>query len=311
MIDINNELADILIVDDDRTVVMVLNHTLKQVGRIRFAMDAQQAFEMIAQKAPDLILLDVELPDINGLEVCARLKSRPGTRDIPVLFITSHGEIHFEEKVFDVGAADYILKPLNPVVVLARVKTHLDYKRVIDLLTNLAHTDSMTGLANRRTFDERLCLEFKRCRREKSPLTVALIDIDEFKKYNDHFGHLEGDECIRRIASALKTNARRPADVVARYGGEEFALILPNIDADGASIFLADLLKNIINLNIAHAPEAIHDVVTVSMGFCTGLCFSDQTEVASFNEWALVETADSALYESKQKGRNQISYKAI
>ncbi|MDV7103616.1 diguanylate cyclase [Vibrio sp. TH_r3] len=311
MININSELADILIVDDDRSVVIALNKALQPIGRIRFASDANQAFEMIAQSPPDLILLDVELPDINGLEVCSILKQRRKTKDIPVLFITSHTEIDFEEKVFDVGAADYIVKPLNPVVVLARVQTHLNYQRAITLLTNLASTDSMTGLANRRAFDERLCTEFKRCKRDKSALTVAILDIDQFKKYNDHFGHLEGDECIRIIASTLEKHVRRPADFVARYGGEEFALILPNIDSNGAQVFLNELLKSITDLSIVHAPSSIYDVVTISIGFSSCLCCSDELDIKSFDGWALVDSADSALYESKQNGRNKVTYKPV
>lgn len=309
MIKTKNTLADILIIDDDSSVVMALNKALNKIGRIRFASDARQAFAMIEERHPDLILLDIELPDIRGLEVCSKLKSSPDTEDIPILFITSHSEVGFEEKVFDVGGADYIVKPLKPRVVAARVQTHLDYHRVIRLLEKLAHTDSMTGLANRRTFDEQLIIDLKHSRREREPLTVVLIDIDEFKKYNDHFGHIEGDDCIKNIASALGRSARRPTDLAARYGGEEFAFILPNTDIDGAGLLLDELLKTIEQLNIAHAPNATYDVVTISIGFST--LIPEHESAIDLDDWAIVKAADHALYESKNNGRNCVNYSPL
>ena len=313
----STHLPDILIVDDDSSVVIALNKVLNTIGRIRFASDAKQAFIMVNECKPDLILLDVELPDILGLEVCSILKHDKATQHIPILFITSHMEDGFEEKVFNVGAADYIVKPLKPRVVAARVKTHLDYHRAITLLEKLATTDSMTGLANRRTFDEHLDLELKRCRREHTPLTVVLIDIDEFKKYNDYFGHIEGDECIKTIASAIESCSRRPGDLAARYGGEEFAFILPHTDPEGAKILLNGLLKTVMNLKIKHSPEAQYDSVTVSIGFSTIVPQAQSTSTTlptSTNSTSdtyhlnVVSSADSALYESKRNGRNRVSY---
>lgn len=309
MIKTSRAIADILIVDDDSSVVIALNKALNKIGRIRFASDAKRAFTMIEEKHPDLILLDVELPDIGGLEVCSMLKSALETENIPILFITSHTEMGFEEKVFDVGAADYITKPLNPIVVAARVQTHLDYHLAIRLLEKQAHTDSMTGLANRRTFDERLIVELKRARREKEPLSVALIDIDEFKKFNDHFGHIEGDDCIKSIASSLGMGLKRSTDLAARYGGEEFAFILPNTDAEGAKTLLSSLLKSIEHLNLSHAPEAKYDVVTISIGFSTikpELKYENNSD-----DWAVVKAADHALFKSKENGRNQVSYESL
>lgn len=306
---LENELSDILIVDDDKTVVMALNKALRSIGRIRFALDAKQAFAMIEERCPDLILLDVELPDISGVEVCSTLKSAPDTKNVPVLFITSNNEVGFEEKVFDVGAADYIIKPLKPRVVAARVRTHVAYNRAISLLEKLAHTDGMTGLANRRTFDEQLTTELKRSYREQEPLTVVLVDIDEFKKYNDHFGHIEGDECIKSIASALESSARRPTDLAARYGGEEFAFIFPNTTAEGAKVLLDTLLHTIEQLNLPHAPNAKYDMVTISIGYCT--LSPEQDKGLELDDWAIVKAADYALYESKQNGRNRVTFAKI
>lgn len=309
MIKANRTLSDILIIDDDNNVVMALNKALNKIGRIRFASDAKQAFASIKEQQPDLILLDVELPDIGGLEVCSILKNAPETENIPVLFITSHTELGFEEKVFDVGAADYILKPLKPRVVAARVQTHLDYHLAIRLLEKLAHTDSMTGLANRRTFDERLIVELKRGRREQEPLTVVIIDIDEFKKFNDHFGHIEGDECIKSIALTLENGIKRSTDLAARYGGEEFAFILPNTDVEGANRLLFDLLYSIEQLGLTHAPEAKYDNVTISIGYSTVI--PGESYANDSDNWAVVKAADSALYKSKQNGRNQVNYEPL
>lgn len=309
MIKSNRTIADILIIDDDNTVIIALNKVLNKIGRIRFAADAKQAFLMIEEKHPDLILLDVELPDTDGLKVCSILKSAPDTENIPILFITSHIEIGFEEKVFDAGAADYIVKPLKPRVVAARVQTHLDYNLAIRLLEKLAHTDNMTGLANRLTFDERLIVELKRARREQEPLTVALIDIDEFKKFNDHFGHIEGDHCIKSIALALGNSLKRSTDLAARYGGEEFAFILPNTDVEGAHTLLSNLLKSIEQLKLTHAPQAKYDVVTISIGYSTVI--PGEKYANDSDDWAVVKIADHALYASKQNGRNQVSYEAL
>lgn len=315
MLEAVSKLPDILIVDDDSSVIITLNQVLNKIGRIRFASDGKQALLMVKECHPDLILLDVQLPDIIGLEICSILKNDAATESIPILFITSNMEEGFEEKVFNVGAADYILKPLKPEVVAARVLTHLNYHRAISMLERLARTDSMTGLANRRTFDERLVLELKRCRREHSPLTVVLIDIDEFKRFNDYYGHIEGDECIKNIASIIADSSRRPGDLAARYGGEEFAYILPYTDAKGAAILLNGLLELVQNKHISHAPAAQHEMVTVSIGYST-IVPPSQSSASGYKSAELynnnvVKAADIALYKSKQRGRNCISYSPL
>lgn len=303
MAECNRDLADILIIDDDSSVVIILNKVLKNIGRIRFASDAKQAFSLINERLPDLILLDVGLPDIRGIEVCSMLKKDMDTHNIPVLFITSHAGDGFEEEVFEVGAADYIIKPLKPEVVAARVKTHLEYHSMIKQLDNLAHRDSMTGLSNRRTFDEKLAIELKRCQRERSNLAVAMIDIDEFKKFNDNFGHVAGDECLKKVALTIANCANRPGDVSARYGGEEFSLILPNTEEEGVNMLLVELINNIKSLGIRHSTDAIREFITVSIGYT--IIFPNQY-CTDTNE--IVKCADDALYQSKQNGRNQITF---
>lgn len=296
---------EILIVDDDPTVIIALSKVLKEAGRIRFAADAKQAFSLIDEVRPDLILLDVDLPDISGLDICIQLKANDDTKDIPVLFITSNTEAGFEEKVFDVGAADYISKPLNPRVVAARTETHLTYHRAMQLLNQQASTDGLTSLANRRAFDQQLETALKLAQREQEPLTVAMIDIDQFKKFNDHFGHLAGDECIKSIARAIAGQVQRPIDVAARYGGEEFALILPNTPPSGAQELLEKLRKAIEQLKLSHAPNTTHPCVTVSIGYST---YEPSSMALNNDLFAIVNAADGALYASKNQGRNQVSY---
>ncbi|GGZ08897.1 hypothetical protein GCM10007169_26690 [Shewanella fodinae] len=208
--------AKVLIVDDDSTVVMALHAVLNKMAKIRFARSATQAYQMIRESPPDLILLDVELPDGNGVDVCIKLKAEDVTRQIPILFITSRMEKGFEEKVFNAGAADYILKPLNPCVVAARVKTHLAYRYALIQLNKLAHIDGLSGLPNRLALGKQLEIDFRRARRNEEPLSVVMCDIDEFKKYNYFFGHLAGDDCIKAIGEVLKNTIKRPADMGAK-----------------------------------------------------------------------------------------------
>lgn len=295
--------------DDDSSVVIALHKVLQDIGRIRFASTASQALEMINGTRPDLILLDVELPDINGLKLCIMLKQDVETASIPVLFITSKIETGFEEKVFDAGASDFITKPLKPRVVAARVQTHLAYHKALVQLNKLAHTDSLSGLANRLSFDEQLDIEFRRARRQQEPLSIVMIDIDEFKKYNDYFGHVAGDDCIKAIGRGLNKITKRPADFAARFGGEEFSLILPNTDKRGADVLIGSLMSTISDLAIKHAPEAIYPIVTVSVGFST--LEPMQCDFSTIAPLDVVSAADKALYQSKHDGRNRYSYQAL
>ncbi|MDH1314861.1 diguanylate cyclase [Shewanella xiamenensis] len=299
-------IPEVLIIDDDSTVVMALYAVLNKMARIRFAGSAKQAYQMIRDLPPDLILLDVELPDGNGVDVCIKLKAEDVTQNTPILFITSKIEIGFEEKVFDAGGADYILKPLKPRVVAARVNTHLAYHFALVQLSKLAHTDGLSGLPNRRSLDEQLEIEFRRARRNKEPLSVIMCDIDEFKKYNDFFGHLAGDDCIKTIGEVLKNTIKRPADMVARYGGEEFVLILPNTDRLGTENIIVSLMSRIEKLAMPHSPTAKFPFITVSYGITTMEPASCDFNNITPNE--LLIAADKALYRAKHQGRNQYQF---
>ncbi|RYY84855.1 MAG: diguanylate cyclase, partial [Comamonadaceae bacterium] len=226
--------ARVLVVDDHDINVRLLQATLDAEHDVQVATDGEQALAACRLQAPDLVLLDVMMPGMDGFEVCRRLKADAATRDIPVIFITALGDEQAETKGLGAGAVDFISKPIRPRVVRARVHTHLTVKRQADLLRSLVYVDGLTGLCNRRSFDESLARECGRATRAGSPLSVALVDVDLFKRYNDHYGHQAGDDCLRRVADAMASCLQRPGDVCARYGGEEFAWVLPDTDLEGA-----------------------------------------------------------------------------
>lgn len=226
----------VLIVDDQPDSIQVLARLIKDDYRVRVATGGEKALEIAAgEDPPDLILLDVEMPGIDGYEVCRRLKFHPRTVGIPVLFITARNDPEDEERGLTLGAVDYISKPFRPAVVRARVRNHMRLKVKSDLLEQYSMRDSLTNVANRRLFDARLAEAWARALREGHDLTLILMDIDHFKQYNDHYGHGAGDDCLCRVARALHTPLQRPGDLLARYGGEEFIALLPETDAPGGA----------------------------------------------------------------------------
>lgn len=295
--------VDILIVDDDKTVVIAMRHVLEEMGNVRFALNAEQAFNLIGIAPPDLILLDVDLPGLSGIEFCKKIKSIDELTDIPILFITSNTENGFEESVFDSGGSDYIAKPLKPRVVAARVRTHLAYRKAMELLAGLARTDGLTGLMNKSTFYDFLDRELRRCRRHRHALTVVMVDVDEFKKFNDSYGHMSGDVCIKKIASVISDVARRAGDFSARFGGEEFCLALPYLDRESAIKLLDELRVSVYGLAISHADEAIYKFVSVSIGFYV---YDPDQSCMTYDSSELLAMADKALYRAKSNGRNRV-----
>lgn len=305
---LNQAEATVLIIDDDPGVIVSLGKALRGLAHTVFSTSGKDALERVrALSPPNLILLDMNLPDISGLSVCKTLKANPITTDIPVIFITSNIETGFEEMVFEAGAADYIAKPLNPRVVSARVKTQLGFRQALAQLREIATHDGLTGLHNRRCFDERFKQEWQRARRTGGTLALLIIDIDDFKKYNDHFGHLQGDVCLRTVANLLLENSQRSSDFVARYGGEEFVVLLPDTSEEGALSVAQALIAAIQQANIVHAPNASHPVVTISIGCSVNSPARSSAEHLDVN--AIFEIADSALYEAKHLGRNRVVVK--
>lgn len=308
---------NILIVDDDPGVIQLMGRILADSGNLRFATNGEDALKLAQELIPDLVLLDAEMRGMSGFRVLDALKARPEMADVPVIFVTAHCETEFEVSALEAGAADFIAKPISPPLMLARVTTQLRVKRMTDQLRLAASTDSLTGVANRRKFDEMLEHEWLRARRGGDPIAVLLIDIDHFKLYNDRYGHPRGDSSLRQVAQALSGAARRTGDLVARCGGEEFALLLPRTPRAGAEHVANRILAAVDALSLIHAgsPTARH--LTVSIGIAcydeVSPCWVDiraDGRIGAPGHFPciatdLVLTADKALYSAKHAGRGQ------
>lgn len=308
-------MIDILLVDDDPDTIQLLGRILNEVGTLRFATNGEDALRLIHESTPDVVLLDAEMPGMSGFEVCETLKAEPAFAAVPVIFVTNHADPVFEVSGFDLGAADFIAKPVSPPLVLARVKTQLRVKRMADDLRQIATMDVLTGVVNRRGLDESLEREWRRTRRSGDPLALLMIDIDHFKLFNDRYGHPAGDACLRSVAQALVGASMRPADMVARYGGEEFIIMLPQTPRNGAEHVARDILHAIEALGIVHdeSPTARHVTVSIGIGCydAGSACWESPAADSRFTKDIaarcaakdLLQCADMALYSAKRAGR--------
>ena len=291
----------ILIVDDEKMNLKVLADLLKDEYAPVLARDGEQALQhAFGDFPPDLILLDVIMPQMGGYEVIKNLKNNDKTNNIPVIFVTALNSIEDEEHGFKLGAVDYITKPFSPPIVKMRVRNHLRIVHQYKLLDQLAHLDGLTEISNRRRFEEVFQKEWARSSRNGTPFSLAMIDVDFFKQYNDHYGHAMGDLALQRIAKALDNTLRRPADFIARYGGEEFVMLLPETDAAAAKLVADRSLQSIIALNIPHNYSQAAEVVSVSIGIVS-IFMDDRISLHNF-----LERADHNLYQAKQLGRNRV-----
>ena len=290
----------VLVVDDNVSNISILAHLLDSEYDVVFAENGREALELAGSARPDLILLDVMMPDMDGYEVCTRLKNDITTVDIPVIFITGLDGEDAESRGLELGALDYITKPFNAGIVRARVRNHVELKRARDDLRALGATDGLTGLANRRRFDEVLQAECKRLARTTSSLGLLMLDIDHFKAYNDTYGHIAGDDCLRRVASTLAAAMQREPDLAARYGGEEFVCILPETTLDGTLAVAERLRADIEALGIGHRASGVAPTVTSSIGAICRTC------TPSTVPEDVLRAADACLYQAKLAGRNRI-----
>ena len=296
---IEQRLPRLLVVDDQLANIQALYQAFSADHQVMMATGGEQALKLATTKQPDLILLDVVMPGMDGHEVCLRLKADAATRDIPVIFVTAHSDEAAETQGLALGAVDFISKPINPAIVRARVKTHLTLKAQADLLRQWVYVDGLTGVRNRRGFDEQLTAEWGRAARDGSALSVILLDVDFFKRYNDHYGHQAGDACLRAVAGFLRQAVKRPGDLVARYGGEEFVCLLPGTPLEDALTFARQLGAGVEALALAHAQSTVSPVVTVSLGVCA----TSGKQPGSAE--ALLRAADAQLYAAKAAGRNR------
>lgn len=318
----NKEKKVILIVDDNPQNLQVLAELLDKSGyELVLALDGNQAFEFISNEKPDLILLDIMMPEIDGFEVCKRLKVKEETKDIPIIFLTAKAEVDNIVKGFETGAVDYVTKPFNTIELKMRIKTHLELKKSRDELKRYnsellraneiinkkmkelqetkerleiaSNTDPLTSLYNRRYMTEKLKEEVVRYKRNQRIFSLISADIDFFKKVNDTYGHDCGDYMLKSISDIMCKNTREQ-DLISRWGGEEFLILLPETDVKGAEI-LSEKLRKIIEASLFE-----YDEYKISITMTFGV-------VAYDSEGGIDETikkADNALYEGKAKGRN-------
>jgi diguanylate cyclase (GGDEF)-like protein len=295
----------LLVVDDQAINIQVVHQIFAADCQVFMATNGPQALAICKDNPPDLVLLDIVMPGMDGLEVCAKLQADEATRNIPVIFVTAQSDPDQETRGLAAGAVDFISKPVNPAVVRARVRTHLTLKFQSDLLRQLVFLDGLTGVFNRRHFDQQLDKEWARATRNESALSVILIDVDFFKRYNDHYGHQTGDDCLRSVAQTLKKAMRRPADMVARYGGEEFVCVLPDTSFQEAMFFAQHLEGQIRALEIPHEDSDISPWVTISLGVAARVESDDIGITTAADQNELVSSADARLYRAKSRGRGQ------
>ncbi|MCH4887883.1 diguanylate cyclase [Acidaminobacter sp. JC074] len=318
-------ITNVLIVDDIEANRISFKAVINAPNiRLFEAKNGGECLKILMRESIDLVLLDIQMPDITGFEVAELMRENDRTKDIPIIFITAiNKEEEYVFKGYELGAVDYLYKPIKKEILKSKVnvfvKLHVQAKviekkseelekKILDLeeaekeLLKLTQMDQLTGIKNRRAFDETLNKEGRRAIRRKTSLTLLMIDIDYFKNYNDTYGHVEGDECLKRVAACISKTLNRPFDLAARYGGEEFAVLLPDIELDGGVEVAERIRQNIEDLQIENFREGKPEVITVSIGIASVLPIIDE-EVDQ-----LVEYADEALYRAKEEGRNRCSW---
>ncbi len=295
-----NNKQKVLIIDDEKTNLKILSGILKDEVEVILAKDGETGFFKAKELLPDLILLDVIMPKLTGFEVIEKLKNEASTSNIPVIFVTGQLDVQQEEKGLELGACDYIQKPFHVEILKARVRLHLRMAKQRDLLEKRANIDSLTSVANRRLYDQTFDSLWGKAIKQRQIFSLVVIDIDDFKKYNDFFGHAAGDRALEKVASAIAENLSSSNDFLARYGGEEFVALLPNTLACDAIKNMNTCLEAVANLKINHDPSAEHEFLTVSLGGVSYLPIVESCQDTLF------KIADDMLFKAKSNGKNQV-----
>lgn len=314
----------VLLVDDQAIIADIVRQKLHDQPDLELfhCADPSAAVEFAERIRPSVILLDLKLPGMSGLALLQEYRANSVTRDIPVVILSIEHEPAVKSEAFRLGANDYLVKLPDAAELAARIRHHArtyfeqlqrdeayralraSQQQLMEMtaeLQRLSHLDPLTGLGNRRYLDEYLAQEWKRGAREQAPLSLLMVDVDDFKRYNDGYGHVAGDEALRQVAACIRRSFDRPADMAARFGGEEFAVVLPNTASAGAGYIAERVRRNIEALRIPHRASSVGSWVTVSIGVAT------VTPVPAGRLATLLETADLALYEAKRTGRNRVA----
>lgn len=292
--------AVVLVVDDEISNVEIIFAALGDDYEVSFATSGEEALELARRTLPDLVLLDVVMPGMQGFEVCQKLKADPLMGDIPVIFTTGLGDTEDEIRGLSLGAIDYVTKPIQPVILRNRVRNHIELKRLRDRLADMAVTDALTGLHNRRKLDGLLESATQDPAALGDWLSIIMLDVDFFKQFNDTYGHETGDRCLNMVASALNRAVMNASGYSARYGGEEFACILPHTDLPAAMEVATEIRRQVHQLGIPHARSAVRPIVTLSLGVAAARVSPD------LRPGAWIRAADRQLYLAKHSGRDQI-----
>jgi diguanylate cyclase (GGDEF)-like protein len=297
------EQFSILLVDDDSMVVRILSRILSDFTPLRFATSGRAALKLAHESTPDLVLLDVDMPELSGFEVCKAFKNDPALAKVPIIFITSHESAQLEAKGLALGAADFINKPPHAPLVLARVRTHQRFKMLSDTMRSAVNMDFLTGTLTRHSFEKALTQEWVRAQRSAAPLALLLADIEGFTAYNAKWGEEKGDACLKSVADALHTAAYRPIDVLGRFAGGKFALLLPETDAEGASTVAQRAIAAVDAMQISRtAPIG-------GVTLCVGAGGRDASRTSSRNAAVpndLISAAEQALKSARSAGGHQV-----
>ena len=295
----DNKEHSILVVDDESTNISELTHILSGKYVVYAAKNGSGAIKAAEKHSPDIILLDIIMPEMDGYSVLSLLKSSEKTKEIPIIIISNLDSEEDEEKGLLLGASDYIIKPFKPGIIELRVKNQVQIRDQIRIIEQLSMTDQLTDLPNRRNFDNRLDLEWFRSIREKTPISILLLDVDKFKGYNDTYGHKQGDVALQALAKTLTGELKRCGDFAARWGGEEFIVLLANTDSKGAYYVAERIRKRVGNMKIPCA-DGLNTKITVSIGINAVM----PSQSCSYDDF--ISNADKALYMAKETGRNKI-----
>jgi diguanylate cyclase (GGDEF)-like protein len=290
----------ILLVDDDLMVIRILNCILSDFAPLRFATSGRAALKLARESTPDLVLLDVDMPEYSGFEVCKAFKSDPALAEVPIIFITSHESAQLEAKGLELGAVDFIGKPPHAPLVLARVRTYQRLKTLSETVRSAVKMDFLTGAVTRRQIEKALTQEWLRVQRSAAPLAFLLADIEGFTAYNAEFGDEQGDACLKSVADVLRSVARRPTDLLGRYAGGKFALLLPNTDSQGASRVAQRAIDGVHALQILHSSQDRGRVALLMGAGCRDLARSTTwTATVSAIPSDLIAAAEQALIHAK------------
>lgn len=290
----------VLAIDDSPEIHRLLDVRLRPEGLVvHHALDAEDGLAQATRSAPDLILLDVDMPLVTGFEVCRKLKANPLLANVPVIFLTGASEVHTKVEGFDLGAIDYVTKPFDAAELRARVRAALRTKRYHDLLAARSNVDALTGIWNRAYFNQRLGEEVAAAQRYARIVTLVLMDLDEFKSLNDLYGHPFGDQVLQKVGELLHSSLRA-TDAPCRYGGEEFALVLTDTGEDGARILAERIRTELAAITFRPRDRIIRS--TASFGVACSTLF----EKGTITIGRLVTAADDALYQAKREGRDRV-----